>query len=75
VSSELLLILVVALLVFSPKKLPMLATHLGNVVRQLNKLKIQASLLWEQQANELRLEENKGKAAEADQQYKQIEHD
>jgi sec-independent protein translocase protein TatB len=68
-SSELLLILVVALIVFGPKKLPMLATHLGLIVRQLNQLKTKASLLWEHQLNELHLEDNKRKAAEADKHY------
>ena len=68
-SSELFLILVVALLVFSPNKLPMLATHLGSLIHRLNKLKTQASLLWEQQLKELRLEENKRKATDADKQY------
>lgn len=68
-SSELLLIFVVALLVFSPKKLPMLASHLGSLIRQFNKLKSHTSLLWEQQLNELRLEENESKATEADKHY------
>lgn len=71
-SAELLLILVVALIVFGPNKLPMLARHLGLLMRKLNQLKSQASVLWEQQLKELQLEENKRKAEEADQQYQQL---
>ncbi|WP_454781452.1 Sec-independent protein translocase subunit TatA/TatB [Legionella sp. WA2022007384] len=69
-SGELLVIFIVALIVFGPKKLPMLATHLGLLVRSLNKLKAQATVLWQQQLNALQLEENQRKAKEADEQYK-----
>ncbi|CAM2904833.1 TatB protein (twin arginine translocation) [Legionella steigerwaltii] len=54
-SNELLVILIVALIVFGPKKLPMLATHLGFLIRKLNQLKAQAALLWQQQLNEFQL--------------------
>jgi sec-independent protein translocase protein TatB len=69
-SGELLVIFIVALIVFGPKKLPMLATHLGLLVRALNRLKTQATVLWQQQLNALQLEENQRKAKEADEQYK-----
>jgi Sec-independent protein translocase protein TatA len=70
-SAELLLILIVALIVFGPNKLPMLASHLGLLMRKINHLKNQASRLWEQQVQELQLEDNKRKAEEADKQYEQ----
>ncbi|KTD42715.1 Sec-independent protein translocase subunit TatA/TatB [Legionella parisiensis] len=71
---ELLVIFCVALIVFGPKKLPMLATHLGLLIRKLNQLKAQAALLWHQQLNALQLQENQRKAREADEQYKKEEH-
>lgn len=71
-SMELLLIFIVALVVFGPTKLPMLATHLGLLVRKLQRLKTQANTFWQQQINEYQLQENKRKAEEADQQYKEL---
>ncbi|MGL5742652.1 MAG: Sec-independent protein translocase subunit TatA/TatB [Legionella sp.] len=68
-SGELLVILIVALIVFGPKKLPMLATHLGLLVRKLQQLKAQATTLLQQQVNELQLQENRRKAQEADKHY------
>ena len=68
-SGELLVILIVALIVFGPKKLSMLATHLGIVMRKLQQMKAQATTLWQQQLNELQLQENQRKAKEADEQY------
>lgn len=67
---ELLLILLVALIVFGPQKLPMLARHLGLLMRHLNQLKATTSIFWQQQLNECQLEENKHKAQEADNHYK-----
>lgn len=67
---ELLVILIVALIVFGPKKLPMLATHLGLLIRKLHQLKTQATVLWQQQLNEFQLQENQRKANEADERYK-----
>jgi TatA/E family protein of Tat protein translocase len=69
-SGELLVIILVAVLVFGPKKLPMLATHLGLLLRKLHHIKAQASLLWQQQLNEWQLNENQRKAEEADKLYK-----
>lgn len=67
---ELLVIFLVTLLVFGPKKLPMLATHLGIWIRKLNQLKVQSSLLWQQQVKELQLQENMRKAKDAEEQHK-----
>lgn len=69
-SGELLVIFIVALIVFGPKKLPMLATHLGMLVRKLHQLKTQAYWLWQQQLKALQLQENQRQAKEADEQYK-----
>lgn len=69
-SAELLVIFIVALIVFGPEKLPMLARHLGLLVRQFNRLKAHAATLWQQQLNEYQLQENKRKAEEADKQYR-----
>ncbi|KTC80807.1 Sec-independent protein translocase subunit TatA/TatB [Legionella cherrii] len=69
-SGELLVILIVALIVFGPKKLPMLATHLGLLLRKFNQLKAQAASLWQEQLNAVQLQENQRKAKEADEQYK-----
>ena len=68
-SMELLLIIFVTLIVFGPKKLPMLAAHLGLLMRHLNKLKAEANSFWLKQLNQYQLEENKHKAEEADKYY------
>lgn len=68
---ELLVIFIVALIVFGPKKLPMLATHLGLLFRQIHRWKAQATAFWQQQLNEHQLQENKRKAEEADKYYKE----
>lgn len=60
----------VALIVFGPKKLPMLATHIGLLLRQIQQWKTQAALFWQQQLNEYQLQENQRKAEEADKYYK-----
>ena len=60
-SMEILLIFIVALVVFGPTKLPMLASHLGLLVRKLQQLKIQADRFWQQQLNEYQLQENLGR--------------
>ncbi|MBI2784973.1 MAG: twin-arginine translocase TatA/TatE family subunit [Legionella longbeachae] len=67
---ELLVILIVALIAFGPKKLPMLATHLGLLLMKFNQIKTQAFTLWQLQLKELQLEENQRKANAADEQYK-----
>lgn len=68
-TAELLVILIVALIVFGPKKLPMLATHLGLLVKKFHQIKAHAHILWQQQLNELQLQDNLRKAKEADEQY------
>ncbi|MGQ3889639.1 Sec-independent protein translocase subunit TatA/TatB [Legionella sp. CNM-1927-20] len=68
--SELLVIIIVALIVFGPNKLPMLAEHLGKFIRQLNSLKMQLTNLWQAQLNEQQLRENQQKAEKADIIYK-----
>lgn len=68
-SSELLLIFIVTVIVFGPKKLPMLAQHLGLFIGKFNQFKNNITLLWQQQLKELQLQENKRKAEEADKCY------
>lgn len=70
-SMELLVIFIVALIAFGPKKLPMLATHLGLLMSQLQQWKTQAQAFWQQQLNEYQLLENQRKAEEADKHYKE----
>ena len=64
--AELFLTLLVALLVFSPAKLPKLAYNLGKLARKVNHMKQQWSVFWQQQEQALQLEENLKKAEEAD---------
>jgi len=68
-SAELLLVLIVALIVFGPSKLPMLATHLALLMRKVNQFREHCSSLWQQQLNELQLQENLKKAKKADEHY------
>lgn len=75
-TGELLLTLLVALLVFGPDKLPMLAKHLGQFIRCLDRYKQQAHAIWQQQLNEQQLQENTRKAQKADAVYQQgIQHE
>ena len=68
-SGELLLTLIVALIVFGPGKLPMLAEHLGKLLRHVNHFKQQATTFWQEQSNEQQLRENIRKAEKADSVY------
>ncbi len=70
-SGELLLTLIVALIVFGPSKLPMLATHLGLLIRKINQIKEQATAFWQQQLNEHQLQENQRRAEQGDKQYQE----
>lgn len=70
-SGELLLTLLVALLVFGPNKLPMLAEHLGKLFRHFNSFKQQLHTFWQAQLNEQQLRENTRKAEQADSLYQQ----
>lgn len=67
--NELLVIAVVAIIVFGPGKLPMLAEHLGKVMRLVNQLRQQAQDFWQSQLKQQQLLENKHKAAKADAIY------
>ena len=69
--SELLLILVVALVVFGPQKLPLVAHHLGTLLGHFNGYKQQVAAFWQQQLNEQKLQENIKKAQESDVNYQQ----
>ena len=73
-SGELLLIVVVALIVFGPNKLPLLASHLGWLFRTLQQFKWQASCLWQQKISEIQLLENQYKAKVADECYEQAKN-
>lgn len=65
-SGELLVIAIVALLVFGPGKLPMLARHLGLLVRRFHGIRAQAQRFWQEQWQEQQLLENQRKAEEAE---------
>lgn len=68
-SAELLLTLVVALLVFGPSKLPMLASHLAKLVRFMSECRLKLMVFWQSQLNEQQLLDNLKKAEKADEQY------
>lgn len=70
-SGELILTLLVAIVVFGPNKLPMLAEHLGRLICFINQLKQQASNFWQTQLQEQQLRENRKKAEKADAFYQQ----
>lgn len=70
-NGQLLLILIVALVVFGPKKLPMLASNLGHLMHQLQKVKQQLWLLWHQQQQASQLQENIKRAQAVDSSYQQ----
>ncbi len=63
---ELLVILLVALIVFGPSKLPMLADHLGKLLRQYTYLKQQLADFWQKQLMAQELLENQKKAEKVD---------
>ena len=71
-SSELIVILIVAIIVFGPSKLPMLAIHLGKLFREVNRLKEHFSTFWQTQLNEQQLRENEKKAEKADATYNEF---
>ena len=71
--AELLLILMVALLVFGPKQLPMVASHLGSLLRRLNRYKEKSKGLWQQSLYVEQLQDNTKKAAAADADYQKRE--
>jgi len=67
--AELFITMLVALVVFGPKKLPMVARHLGRLLGRFNHYKQQAAMLWQQQLKEQQLQENIKKAQKADASY------
>ena len=68
-TGQFLLTMLVALLVFGPDKLPMLARHLGQLIARFNRYKQQAQAFWQTHLNEQLLQENQCKAREADAVY------
>ena len=68
---ELLLTGLIALLVFGPDKLPMLARHAGKLVARMHSYKQHALALWQSQFEQQQLQENRRKADEADAVYQQ----
>lgn len=70
-SGQLILTALIALLVFGPNKLPMLARHAGLLMARLERYKHQATALWQAQLNEQKLQENTRKAHAADAVYQQ----
>lgn len=71
ISSELLVILLVACVVFGPNKLPMLARHLGLVFRHVSHFREQLNQFWQQQVSSQQLLHNQHKAEEADALYRE----
>lgn len=67
--NELLLTFFVALVVFGPKKLPMLAYHLGKLAGRIYQFKQQATAFWQTQVDEQQLQENRKKAEKVDGYY------
>lgn len=67
--SELLLTLMVALIAFGPKKVPMIAQHLGQLVRCVHRYKRELTLFWQRQLDEQVLQDNIKKAEKADRDY------
>jgi Sec-independent protein translocase protein TatA len=57
--SELLVVIIVAILIFPPKKIPELAQFLGRIIRYIKTLKQEIFLL-------IQLEDNKKRAEEAE---------
>ena len=68
---ELLIILLVALIVFGPNKLPELAANLGKVLAKARTIKSQIDNHIEQQQLQLTLEENLKKAAQVEKDYEE----
>ncbi len=73
--AELLVVLTISLIVFGPSKLPMLARHLGVLLRKLNQVQARFNQLWQNKLKEIELIENEKRASEIDAQYQQTEKD
>ncbi|MFC3908259.1 twin-arginine translocase TatA/TatE family subunit [Legionella dresdenensis] len=72
-SGELLVVLAVAIVVFGPEKLPMLAEHVAKAVKKFNQLKNQANQLWQAELARQQLQENQRKAEQADSVYRNLQ--
>lgn len=70
-SAELLLVFLVALLVFGPNKLPLLARDLGLLAKKSRQWQRQLLLYWQQIQLQQQLADNSEKAAKADDLYQQ----
>ncbi len=68
-AGELCLTLLVALVVFGPNKLPMLAQHLGQWVTKGRRYKQLVLATWQSMLNEQQLQENRKKAQAAEASY------
>ena len=67
--SEIFLTLLVALIAFGPKKIPMIAQHLGQLMSFFYRYKRKLALFWQQQLDEQALQDNIKKAEKADRDY------
>lgn len=68
-TSELLLIFVVALLVFNPKKWPMVIQHATKAIQYIKHYQALAYDNWKTKMSEMKLSDNEKKAKEADALY------
>ncbi|MCC5792711.1 MAG: twin-arginine translocase TatA/TatE family subunit [Legionellaceae bacterium] len=69
--AEVLVILLVALLVWGPTKLPMLLRHAFHLKKKLDAWQQQWQAFWQAQVKEQALLENQERAKEADKYYQQ----
>lgn len=69
--SELIVILVVALLVLPPSKWPMLLFHLAKLIRWVNQTKANLLEICKTQIQQYELEQHEQRAQKADQEYHQ----
>ncbi len=69
-ASECLVTLGVALGIFGPKKLPLLAQHLGWCMNKINTLKQYYQQQWHHYREQLALQERIEQAQQADHQYR-----
>ncbi len=68
-TGELLLTILIALLVFGPERLPIVARQLGTLMKRMNHYKQQFFRLLEAESQEQQLQNNLKKAEKADQHY------
>ncbi len=73
ISSELLVILLVACVVFGPNKLPMLAKHLGLWVKLSNRCREQLHEFWQHEIKKQQLLHHQQLADEVDAVYRERE--